>query len=182
MLTRPASIVLLFAAALIFETKTNANQPVLPNLKLEGFDGNQISLSRDPSINLHVLCFLGTECPMAKSYGPKLERISEQYSDRGVRFIGVMSNVQDSIDETRFYAETHGITFPLGKDRDQIAANAFGATRTPEVVVLDRAGNTRYRGRIDNQYQPGVAREKATEHDLVDAINAILEGSAPPKS
>ena len=182
MLTRPAFIVLLFAAALIFETKTSANQPVLPNLKLEGFDGNQISLSRDPSINLHVLCFLGTECPMAKSYGPKLERISEQYSDRGVRFIGVMSNVQDSIDETRFYAETHGITFPLGKDRDQIAANAFGATRTPEVVVLDRAGNTRYRGRIDNQYQPGVAREKATEHDLVDAINAILEGSDPPKS
>ncbi len=133
-----------------------------------------VSLSTDPSVQLHVICFLGTECPLARVYGPRLERMSSQYASRGVRFIGINSNLQDSMEELKAYAKQHGITFPVGKDYDRQVALQAGATRTPEVFVIDRSGAIRYQGRIDDQYEPGIARGAATRHDLRDAIDQLL--------
>ena len=48
-----------------------------------------------------------------------------------------------------------------------------------EVFVVDRSGAIRYQGRIDDQYQPGVARSEATQHDLHDAIAALIAGTEP---
>jgi peroxiredoxin len=146
---------------------------------LEGVDGNRIEIEQADGERLQVLCFLGTECPLARNYGPKLERLSKSYQGKKIQFIGVMSNVQDSVDEVASYTKEHGIHFPVGKDHDQKLANHFGATRTPEVFVLDPKGIIRYRGRIDNQYRPGVTKSEATEHNLRDAIDALLVGQEP---
>ena len=100
-------------------------------------------LERPP--RLIVLCFLGTECPMAKSYGPKLQRMSDDYSASQVKFIGVMSNVQDSLEDAKKYKADHSISFEIGKDHDQKVADLFSATRTPETVVIDQKGLIRYR-------------------------------------
>lgn len=135
-----------------------------------------VSFSRDPTVRFHVICFLGTECPLARIYGPRLEAMATEYSDRGVRFIGINSNVQDSMDELKAYVRHHGISFPVAKDYDRQVALAAGATRTPEVFVVDRAGAIRYQGRIDDQYQPGLSRGEAKVHDLRDAIEQLLAG------
>ena len=158
------------------------DQGSVSKIHLDSPTGRPIRVNTDPSKELHVLCFLGTECPMAKNYGPKLERLAKRYEDDGVQFIGVMSNVQDSLDEVSSYKSEHGVTFPIGKDHDQKMANLLGATRTPEVFVLDRSGKIRYQGRIDNQYQPGVARKEATQHDLSDALDALLIDQEPPQT
>lgn len=51
------------------------------------------------------------------------------------------------------------------------------ATVTPEAVVVDRNGEIRYRGRIDNFYADlGKPRQQITQHDLADALNAVLAG------
>ena len=139
-------------------------------------DDQSVSLSRDPSVKLHVLCFLGTECPLARIYGPRLQRMSVELAGRGVQFIGINSNVQDSMQELKEYARLHGIEFPVAKDYDRRVALGIGATRTPEVFVIDRAGVIRYQGRIDDQYQPGIARSAATSHDLRSAIAQLLAG------
>lgn len=123
-----------------------------------------------------VICFLGTECPLAKLYGPRLDTLAGELADRGVAFIGVNSNPQDSPDEIATYAEQHAISFPILKDVDQAVALALGATRTPEVVVVDDTGTICYRGRIDDQYDPGVARAEPTVHYLADALAALTSG------
>ncbi len=149
------------------------------DFSLPGSDGTTVTLSRDPTVQLHVLCFLGTECPMARVYGPRLQQMADEFRDAGVEFIGVVSNVQDSMDEMKQYVRDHGIKFPVAKDYDHRVASAVGATRTPEVFVLDRTGAIRYQGRIDDQYQPGVARNEATQHDLRDAITSLIAGNEP---
>ena len=121
-----------------------------------------------------VVCFLGTQCPLAKLYGPRLQRMADDFAENGIRFIGVNSNVQDSRDEVREYAKKHSIRFPIVKDYDRTVALNFKATRTPEVVVVDQAGNIRYRGRIDDQYLPGIARSQATKNDLRDALEQLV--------
>ena len=53
----------------------------------------------------------------------------------------------------------------------------MGATITPEAVVW-AGGRVQYRGRIDDRYVDlGVERPAATEHDLADAITAVLAGT-----
>lgn len=153
----------------------------LQSFQLQLTNGKTETVRQDTSDQLHVVCFLGTECPMARNYGPKLERMFNDYRDQGVRFTGVLSNVQDSLDDIRKYRDELGISFPTGKDHDQRVANLFGATRTPEAFIVDQRGVIRYSGRIDNQYQPGVSRAEATEHDLRDAIQALLAGHSPQK-
>ena len=139
-------------------------------------DGTIVRLLDPAEAEWTVVCFLGTECPLAKVYGPRLNRLSARYAERGVRFVGVNSNRQDSMQKLREYQSRHGIEFPLVKDFDQSIATGLGATRTPEVFVVSAAAEILYRGRIDDQYQPGIAKPEATAHDLQTAIEQVLQG------
>lgn len=138
-------------------------------------DGGTIRLIAEDS-PWTVVCVLGTECPLARIYGPRLSEMAERFGSRGVRFVGVDSNLQDSMAELRRYGEEHRISFPLAKDHDQQVARALGATRTPEVFLLDANGAVVYQGRIDDQYRPGITRPEATVFDLRRAIEQVLAG------
>ncbi|MCA9085366.1 MAG: redoxin domain-containing protein [Planctomycetaceae bacterium] len=127
-------------------------------------------------VRIYVVCFLGTECPMARVYGPRLSRLADEFRDRGVRIIGVDSNRQDSMGEIRQFANDHSLAFPIVKDESSRIANQYGATRTPEVFVLDHSLRLRYHGRIDDQYAPGISRPHPDREDLRIAIEELLEG------
>ncbi len=149
------------------------------SLTLRSAQGDAIRLSDE---NLKVVCFLGTECPLAKLYGARLQQMANEFDKQGVSFIGVNSNSQDSPLEIAEYATKHGIQFPIAKDADQSIALAFDATRTPEVFVIDPLGVVRYQGRIDDQYEPGVARGEPTTHDLKNALASLVAGKSPSPS
>src|SRR5437763_14973298 len=103
----------------------------IESFTLQDFRGESHSLGDYADQQAIVLCFLGTECPLAKLYVPRLQKLSEQFSGRGVAFVGVSSNSQDSITELAAYARIHGLTFPILKDLGQKLADQCGATRTP---------------------------------------------------
>jgi hypothetical protein len=147
-------------------------------IELPAAKGPPVSLPLGGDTRFTVLCFLGTECPLARLYGPRLESLSQRFAEQDVRFVGVNSNHQDSLDEVRQYVERHGITFPMAKDYDHAAADRFQMERTPEVCVIDQAGVVRYRGRIDDQHQPGLTRPAPTRNDLELAIEELLAGRA----
>lgn len=169
----PVSICLLLICLIGMRNVSAASPIPLVKLTLRDAEGQLIVL---PPGDFNVVCFLGTECPLARLYGPRLERLAEEFSGNGVGFLGVDSNTQDSPAEIVAYAAELGITFPIAKDADQSALAAFGAERTPEVFVIDAAGRILYQGRIDDQYQPGMARTKPTQHDLRSAIESLLAG------
>ncbi|MDZ4852773.1 MAG: redoxin domain-containing protein [Pirellulaceae bacterium] len=126
-----------------------------------------------------VVVFLGTECPLAKLYGPKLQTLSERFRKDGVAMMGVFSNVQDSLSEVIDYANKAGITFPMLIDNDQQLADLLQANRTPEALVLDLSRSVQYRGRIDDQYAISVARKAPTREDLAEAIQSVVNGEKP---
>ena len=66
--------------------------------------------------------------------------------------------------------------FPVLKDFDQQAADAFGARRTPEAYLLDAGRVIRYHGRIDDQYGIDFRRDKPTRRDLKEALDELLAG------
>jgi len=147
---------------------------------LKDFHGQPHSLAAHKDSKLVVLVFLGTECPLAKLYAPRLVELAKEFEPKGVAFLGVNSNRQDSPTEIAAYARTHEIEFPILKDLGQSLADRVGATRTPEVLVLDADRAIRYRGRIDNQYgfKQNASYQKKTpdRRDLAEALTELLAG------
>jgi peroxiredoxin len=137
-------------------------------------DGEAVELAARSTPQLTVICFLGAECPLARLYGPRLSNLARSFSGRGVRFIGVNSNAQDSLDEVRKYVREHHLSLPVVKDLANAVADRFGARRTPEVFVVDQSLAVRYHGRIDDQFQPGLSRSQPTRDDLRIALEELL--------
>src|SRR5438067_481602 len=86
---------------------------------------------------LVVVVFLGVDCPLAKLYAPRLGELSRTYGSRGVRFLAIAPNRQDSPADLARYARTHALPFPLLRDVGQVIADRFAARRSPEAFVLD---------------------------------------------
>lgn len=138
------------------------------------FRGRTHSLDDYSGSQVIVLAFLGTECPLAKLYGPRLASISKKYADKGVAILGVNSNRHDSITEISAYARIHEIGFPILKDLDNRIADQVGATRTPEILILDQKRIVRYHGRVDDQYGVGYIRDEPEQSFVTNAIDDLL--------
>jgi peroxiredoxin len=145
------------------------------------FRGKQVSLADFADSKLVVVAFVGTECPQARLYASRLVELAEAFKPRGVAFIAVDANQQDSATELAHYAQTHKIEFPLLKDAGNVIADQMGAVRTPEVFLLDADRVVRYWGRVDDQYGfqgAGVAYQldKPRRRDLAEAVEEVLAG------
>ncbi len=123
-----------------------------------------------------VLVFLGTECPVARQYVPRLNELHRQFRERGVPFVGVFSDVGTDVFSMATYAEEQDIAFPVVKDSDHRLADLLEVQNTPEVVLLDARLEKKFQGAIDNQFQRHGRRTAASENYLADAIGAILQG------
>ncbi len=154
----------------------------IDNFSLRDYRGKACSLDECQNNKLVVVAFLGVECPLAKLYAPRLQELAKEYGARGVSFIGVDSNQQDTLTELGAFARKNQIEFPLLKDPGNTVADQFGALRTPEVFVLDAERVVRYCGRIDDQYglgtSSGYARPKVNRRDLAVALDELLAGKS----
>jgi peroxiredoxin len=155
----------------------HADQSTDIALRLPSTDGESVMLS-PADARLTVVCFLGCECPLAKLYADRLNGLAEEFESSGVRFIGVNSNPQDAMEKVAKFAADHRLRFPMLKDHDSLARVKLSATRTPEVFVIKSDGEVIYRGRIDDQYRPGVMRTQPDREDLREAIKEHLAGRA----
>lgn len=147
-----------------------------PDFTLPDAEGKPHALADLASAKFVVVAFLGTECPLAKLYGPRLEHLAAEYAERGVRVIAIDANVQDTPEEIAIYAREHGLTFPILKDAGNVVADKFGAVRTPEVFLLDGERVARYHGRIDDQFVGTVQKANVGRRDLATAIDELLAG------
>jgi len=174
-------------ALLLSASVSSASEPSSLGKKIESFSlqdyrGKQHTLADSKDAKLVVVAFIGTECPLAKLYGPKLGKLAKEYEGKGVAFLGIDSNAQDPITAIAAYARIHEISFPILKDLNNKVADQFGAQRTPCVYVLDGDRAIRYAGRVDDQYGIGFQRDKATSTDLVNAIKELLDGNKVTKA
>ena len=166
-------------SAMAAEKSPSVPGQALPEFSLKDVRGKSHSLSDYKSSPLIVLAVLGTECPLAKQYAIKLQKLADAYADRGVTVLAVDANRQDTLAEIAAFAKTNSLSFPLLKDLNQEVVDALHATRTPEVFVLDAQRVVRYRGRVDDQFIVGGKSRKApTREDLKMAIDELLAGKA----
>jgi peroxiredoxin len=169
---------LLIGRASAADVDATAPEQKIADFTLSDAGGKSYALADFKRSSIVVVVFVGTQCPLAQLYLPRMNRLAAKYRDRGVAFLAINSNAQDSIEDLTAYARTHPMDFPLLKDPGNLVADQFDAQRTPEVFVLDRRRVVRYRGRIDDQYGVGYTRSEPKQHDLRQAIDQLLAGEA----
>ncbi len=146
--------------------------------KLRDYRGAERSLDDFASKKAIVLAFVGCDCPVAKQYGPRLASLAKDFEAKGIAFVAIDSNQQDSPTDLARYSKDSGIEFPILKDVNNVLADQLGVQRVSEVFVLDPERVIRYRGRIDDQYNVGISRPKPKRNDLAEALTELLAGKA----
>ncbi|HEV3165982.1 MAG TPA: redoxin domain-containing protein [Isosphaeraceae bacterium] len=139
----------------------------------------------DKPINLYgffgkraiVLFFSGTDCPVSNLYLPRLEELAKTYRAKGIVFLAINSNAQETTEQVTDHARKHGITFPVLKDVGNVVADVNLVDRTCEVLVVDGRARLRYRGAVDDQYTATTHKDEPTQRYLADALDALLAGN-----
>lgn len=137
--------------------------------------GESTEVGPAPSISATVIAFVCAGCPISNAYEDRLRKLAEIYRGNGVRFIGIDSNVNEITAVAAAHFARTKIGFSVLRDEGALIADRFGAEVTPQVYVIDRAGILRYSGRVDDNANAGSAKQ----HDLRDAIVAVLAGETP---
>src|ERR1700679_2121901 len=79
-----------------------------------------------------VLFFTTTDCPIANSYVPEMNRIHDVYAARGVLFYAVQTDLTiPSADVVKYGRDFH-YAYPLLLDPSQLLVRFTGASITPQ--------------------------------------------------
>jgi peroxiredoxin len=152
-----------------------------PDLHLRDTDGKVHTGAEWDGHKAILLFFTTTDCPVANSYVPEMNRIRDAYAGQGVAFFAVQAEA--NVDEAAVvrYAKEFRYSFPLLLDPKQTLVKLVNATITPQVAVLSPSGKVLYLGRIDNRVEDfGKTRFQATHADLREALDAVLAGRPVP--
>ena len=91
--------------------------------------------------------------------------------------IGLTVNQDETAADLARHLKDNNIKFPVYRDTDFHAANAFKADYTPEAFVLDGKHVLRYRGRIDNGYFARLKKNpQITSRDLEQVLGEMISG------
>ena len=153
-----------------------------PDFSLPGVDGRTYTLDSFEEWPFLVVVFSCNHCPYVTGSEQRMIRVAEIGAPHNVRFVAINSNStenhpDDSFEHMVTHARERNLPFPYLRDETQDVARAYGALRTPHFFLFDQDRRLRYTGRMDDN--PKFA-EKATTHELLDAIRAVVRGEDPP--
>jgi peroxiredoxin len=128
-----------------------------------------------------VLFFTTTDCPIANSYVPEMNRIHDAYTARGVLFYAVQTDLTIPEGDVAKYARDFRYAYPLLLDPNQQLVRFTGASTTPQAAILSPDGKLLYLGRVDNRVADfGKQRLTPTVTDLRNSLDAVLAGKPIP--
>ena len=160
----------------------------LPAFSLPGIDGKTHTQKDYADAKILCLVFTCNHCPDAVASAKRIEKIHQDYQDKGVALVAVNANnpkslrpdelgyspYNDSFEEMTPFAQDNGWTFPYLYDGEkQELATACGAQSTPHVFIFDEERELRYTGRMDDARRSSKPVEKSY---LRDALDALLAG------
>ncbi len=125
-----------------------------------------------------VLFYLSPQCPLSVNYTKKINEMQQEYQDKYIEFIGVISGSHYSAQEAEQFKSKYDLKMEIIMDKNFLISNFYNASVTPSVNLLDSTGAVQYAGSIDN-WAVSLRRKRiaATQFYLEDAIDAYLAGA-----
>ncbi len=115
-----------------------------PDFRLPDIDGREISLSGQRG-RITLLNFWGTWCPPCQGEVPDLVKLDARYKGRSVDLIGIALSEKDGADGLRKWTRAHGMEYRQALAADAVLGAFDDIEEVPVSVLLDGAGQIRYR-------------------------------------
>ena len=153
-----------------------------PNFEnLEGTDGKTYSLASFKEKTAVILAFTCNGCEIAKAYEDRLVAFAAKHAGADAKTALVAINPgqgkSESLAAMKERATKKKFPFAYLADPTQAVAKAYGASYTPEFVVLNRERKVAYLGAMDDKDNAADAKENF----LLPALEAALAGKAAAK-
>jgi peroxiredoxin len=147
-----------------------------PRFALPDTDGTVVALEPE-SHPASVVVFTANGCPFARAWHDRIQQVAKDYAARDVAVLQIVSNddadhPEDSPEAMAARVTAGELAGPFLRDAGQWAAQAYGATATPEVFVVDRDGTVRYHGAPDADHDDPAEGARW----LRDALDDVLAG------
>lgn len=162
-------------------TELGLNAPLpLADEKMKEVSGKEVSLNMAKTAKGLLVIFSCNTCPYVKLSESRIKEISDDCLKQGIGCIIINSNEgqrteDDSFDAMVKYAAAQKLTCSYAVDANSKVADAFGATRTPQVFLFNNKGLI-YKGAIDDNVKDATL---AKAHYLKDAVDALGKNETP---
>ncbi len=135
-----------------------------PDFALQAMDGKTYRLSELTGRPV-LINYWATWCIPCKAELPILEKLYQEYQQKGMVIISVNAIEQDSTDKVQSLVNQFGMTFPVLLDQGAQFANLYQAIFFPTTVLVDASGVIRE-----------INLGDATEPELRSSLDKVLAG------
>jgi len=141
-------------------------------------DDETTTLAESKGENGLLVLFTCNTCPWVEKWEDRYDQIARRAGQIGVGMIALNPNAalrsgDESLAAMKERAADRGYTFPYAVDADNEIADAFGATRTPEIFLFDGELTLVYHGAIDDNARDAT---KVEAPFVMNALKAMSEG------
>ncbi|MBK8351089.1 MAG: thioredoxin family protein [Saprospirales bacterium] len=153
----------------------------IKDFSLQNIDGKNVSLADYKDSKGFIITFTCNHCPYAMAYEDRILALNKKYAKAGYPVIAINPNdaiqyPEDNFEAMQVRSKEKKFNFPYLYDESQNIAKQFGATKTPHVFIVQKAGDklvVKYIGAIDDNWEKAAdVKEKYAE----SAIDALLAG------
>ncbi len=150
------------------------------DLQMQDVSGKAISIKESMKENGVLVMFSCNTCPYVIKNEERIKAIATYAQQNNFGVIVFNSNEakrddDDSFDAMKVYAKNKGYNWYYAADAKSTLANAFGATRTPEIFLINAKSIIVYKGAIDDN--PSEAENVKREH-LKIAMQELTNGKS----
>ncbi|MCZ7541487.1 MAG: TlpA family protein disulfide reductase [Anaerolineae bacterium] len=161
-------LLIVIGYALWQRSKATPTEGPAPDFAVTMYEFNQMAMSGESASlaglrgKAVVVNFWASYCVPCQQEAPMLERVWNDYRDRGVIFLGI--NTEDPLKEALDYLVEYKVTYPNAPDQGGRMEKAYRITGIPETFVISTQGEiVRHLLSVPN------------ERDLRNAIDRALE-------
>ncbi len=139
-----------------------------PDFSATELEGKKVSLS-DFRGKVVLLNFWATWCPACQQEIPELERIYDEYKDKGVVVIGAGS---ESSEQIRQFKQRMAISYPLVKVDNKVFST-YQVRGIPTTYIIDKRGYIQHR---QVGFAPGMGVGQKFRSLINDLVGETEEG------
>ncbi len=156
---------------------------IAPDFALPGVDGRTHALRNIAGPNGALVMFICNHCPYVRAVVDRIVRDAKDLQALGIGVVAISANdavayPEDSFENMKQFARTHGFTFPYLYDESQQVARAYGAVCTPDFFGFNRELKLEYRGRLDSSGRAPAPPD--AKRELFEAMKQIAATGTGP--
>lgn len=115
-----------------------------PDFRLTTSSGDEYTLSELRGQPV-IINFWASWCPPCRSEMPAIQRVYDQYQNRGFTVLAVNATHQDNLDDAITFSQSLRLTIPILLDRDGAVSNLYEVRSLPTTFFVDAQGTIQER-------------------------------------